>query len=545
LASLSRVTTAQVFAIAGPAMVANLTTPLIGIVSTIAIGRLGDATLLGGVAIASVIFDCLFWLFAFLRMSTVAFTAQALGAGELQEIRAQLVRGLIIAALIGACLIALQVPLAAILLNAMGGSDGVTRAARIYFAIRIWSAPLALANYVVLGWLIGQARATLALGVQIAINLINMAATILLVLVLDAGIGGAALAAVIAEAGGLSLGILIAWRLTQASPPLERAALFDRTKLLRMLAVNRDIMIRTAALITAFLFFTAQGARSGDVILAANAVLNNFLLISAFFLDGLANAAEQLCGRAYGARDHIAFASAVRLVIRWGFGIALMVAAVFALFGPALIDAMTASADVRQHARDYLWFVVLAPLPGVFAFAYDGIFIGATWAREMRNQRRHRMDGDPDSRGTRCRPVHRRGLLLRQDREKSPQPENARGAFARYPTETADPDPYERRYAWAAGYARLYGCERRHGGEVVEQDCRGTILRDARKSALLRMRFVFSSLMVRSAATPRVSNHAAANARNRSTRTLNRPILRRDRCGIGADDFRQRIAAGA
>jgi MATE family multidrug resistance protein len=212
-----------------------------------------------------------------------------------------------------------------------------------------------------------------------------MAATILLVLVLDAGIGGAALAAVIAEAGGLALGILLAWRLTRKSPPLDRAALFDRTRLLRMLAVNRDIMIRTAALITTFLFFTAQGARAGDVTLAANAVLNNFLLISAFFLDGLANAAEQLCGRAYGARDRIAFSGAVRLVIRWGFGVALAVAAVFALLGPSLIDAMTASADVRQHARDYLWFVVLAPLPGVFAFAYDGIFIGATWAREMRN----------------------------------------------------------------------------------------------------------------------------------------------------------------
>jgi MATE family multidrug resistance protein len=366
-------------------MVANLTTPLIGIVSTIAIGRLGDATLLGGVAIASVIFDCLFWLFAFLRMSTVAFTAQALGAGELPEMRALLVRGLIIAALVGASLIALQVPLAAILLDAMGGSDGVTRAAGVYFAIRIWSAPLALANYVVLGWLIGQARAMLALGVQIAINIINMAATILLVLVLDAGIGGAAMAAVIAEASGLLLGLLIARRLTRGSPPLERAALLDRTKLVRMLAVNRDIMIRTAALITALLFFTAQGAHSGDVILAANAVLNNFLLISAFFLDGLANAAEQLCGRAYGARDRIAFSGAVRLVTRWGSGVAVAVAAVFALLGPSLIDAMTASVEVRQQARDYLWFVVLAPLPGVFAFAYDGIFIGATWARDMRN----------------------------------------------------------------------------------------------------------------------------------------------------------------
>jgi MATE family multidrug resistance protein len=366
-------------------MVANLTTPLIGIVSTIAIGRLGDATLLGGVAIASVIFDCLFWLFAFLRMSTVAFTAQALGAGEAQEMRAILVRGFVIAALAGACLIVLQIPLGAILLDAMGGSAGVTRAAKTYFTIRIWSAPLALANYVVLGWLIGQARAKLALTVQIAINLINMAATAVLVLELDAGIAGAAIAAVVAEAAGLVLGILIARRLTYGQPAIPRAALLDRAKLMRMLSVNRDIMIRTASLIAVFLFFTAQGARAGDVTLAANAVLNNFLLISAFFLDGLANAAEQLCGRAYGARDRIGFSSAVRLVILWGFGFALAVSAVFALLGPSLIDAMTASADVRQIARDYLPFVVLSPLLAVFAFAYDGVYIGATWARDMRN----------------------------------------------------------------------------------------------------------------------------------------------------------------
>jgi multidrug resistance protein, MATE family len=366
-------------------MVANLTTPLIGIVSTIAIGRLGDATLLGGVAIASVIFDCLFWLFAFLRMSTVAFTAQAHGAGETLELRALLVRGFVVAALIGAGLIVLQIPLAAVLLGAMGGSEGVTLAAKIYFSIRIWSAPLALANYVVLGWLIGQARARLALAVQIAINLINMAATIALVLVLHAGIAGAAIAAVVAEAAGLLLGVAIARRLGRGLPKIPRATLFDRAKLLRMFAVNRDIMIRTASLISVFLFFTAQGARAGDVTLAANAVLNNFLLISAFFLDGLANAAEQLCGRAFGARDRSAFSGAVRLVVLWGAGFAIAVAAVFALFGAGLIDLMTAGAEVRQHARDYLGFVVLAPLLGVFAFAYDGIYIGATWAREMRN----------------------------------------------------------------------------------------------------------------------------------------------------------------
>jgi MATE family multidrug resistance protein len=366
-------------------MVANLTTPLIGIVSTIAVGRLGDATLLGGVAVASVIFDCLFWLFAFLRMSTVAFTAQALGAGESQEMRALLLRGLAVAALIGAGLIVLQIPLAAVLLQAMGGSEGVTRAAKAYFSIRIWSAPLALTNYVVLGWLIGQARAKLALMVQIAINVINMAATVLLVLVLHAGIAGAAIAAVVAEAAGLVLGILTARRLTFGQPWVPRAALLDRAKLVRMLLVNRDIMIRTAALISAFLFFTAQGARAGDITLAANAVLNNFLLLNAFFLDGLANAAEQLCGRAFGAGDRNGFSTAVRLVIRWGFGFALAVTAVFALFGAGLIDIMTASEAVRRGARDYMWFVVLAPLLAVFAFAYDGVFIGATWARDMRN----------------------------------------------------------------------------------------------------------------------------------------------------------------
>jgi MATE family, multidrug efflux pump len=290
-----------------------------------------------------------------------------------------------VAALIGTTLIALQIPLAAVLLGAMGGSEGVTRAAKTYFTIRIWSAPLALANYVVLGWLIGQARAKLALSVQVAINVINMAATVLLVLVLHAGIAGAAIAAVVAEAAGLMLGILTARRLTDGQPPVPRAALLDRAKLMRTLAVNRDIMIRTASLIAVFLFFTAQGARAGDVTLAANAVLNNFLLVNAFFLDGLANAAEQLCGRAYGARNRIGFSSAVRLVILWGTAFALAVTAIYALFGPMLIDIMTASAEVRRGARDYLWFVALAPILAVFAFAYDGIYSGATWAREMRN----------------------------------------------------------------------------------------------------------------------------------------------------------------
>jgi MATE family multidrug resistance protein len=381
----TKVTTARVFAIAGPAMVANLTTPLIGIVSTTAVGRLGDAALLGGVALASFMFDCLFWLFGFLRMGTLAFTAQAIGAGETAQTRLHLMRGLNAAALIGAGLIALQLPLAAVLFQMMGGSETVTRAARGYFNIRIWSAPLALANYVVLGWLIGQARAGLALAVQVVINVVNMAATAALVLGLGAGIAGAAIAAALAEASGLAIGLSIAWRLAGGTLAVRRAELFDRAGLMRMLSVNRDIMIRTAALIAAFLFFTAQGARAGDTTLAANAVLNNFLLVSAFFLDGLANAAEQLCGQAYGAGDRSAFSAATRLVVQWGLGFAIVVAILFALFGSKLIDVMTASEDVRRAARDYLIFVAFSPLLSVFAFAFDGVYIGATWARDMRN----------------------------------------------------------------------------------------------------------------------------------------------------------------
>jgi MATE family multidrug resistance protein len=225
----------------------------------------------------------------------------------------------------------------------------------------------------------------LALSVQVVINLINMAVTVALVLGLQMGIAGAAIAALVAEATGLLLGLLVAQHLMRGSLFVSAAVLFDRTKLMRMLAVNRDIMIRTAALITAFLFFTAQGARAGDVTLAANAVLNNFLLISAFFLDGLANAAEQLCGRAFGARDRAAFSGATRLVVAWGFAFALAVALVFLLLGAHLIDFMTASEEVRRMARDFLIFVVVSPLLSVFAFAFDGVYIGATWARDMRN----------------------------------------------------------------------------------------------------------------------------------------------------------------
>jgi len=379
-----QITHRGVLAIAVPMTLSNATTPLLGVVATAVIGRLGQAHLLGAVAMSSVVFDCMFWLFSFLRMSTVALTAQALGRHDVAEERATLMRALLIAAASGLALIVLQVPLGAAIYSLMGASADTTRAAELYFHVRIWSAPFVLANYVLFGWLVGLARSNVALALQVAINLTNAIAITILVVVLELGVAGAALAAVVAEAVGTAFGLVVALRIVGARMP-DVATIFDRARLIRLLLVNRDIFIRTALLIGAWGFFAAQGARSGDVVLAANSVLHNLMLVGAFFVDGFALAAEQLCGRAIGARNGAAFARAVKLSLTWGFGFGFATTLLILLLGPWLIDLMTASPEVRLAARGYLVYAAFASVIGVFAFAYDGIYIGATWTRDMRN----------------------------------------------------------------------------------------------------------------------------------------------------------------
>ncbi|MEA2989637.1 MAG: multidrug resistance protein family [Alphaproteobacteria bacterium] len=379
------ITHARVFAIAGPAMLANLTTPLLGIVNTAAIGRLGEPYLIGGVALAAVVFDGIYWLFGFVRMGTVALTAQAVGASDVREQRAVLSRALLVAIAIGLALVALQAPLASAAYGLLGGSAEVRQAAESYFFVRIWAAPFTLGNLTMLGWLIGQARTGTALALQIAINSLNIVLTVALVLGLDFGIAGAAFAAATAEAVGFAAGLVVAWRLLGGRFELEPALVFQRQKLLRMLAVNRDIMIRTAGVIGAFSFFASQGARAGDAALAANAVLHNFVMIGSFFLDGMATAAEQLCGRSVGARDRSGFLRATRLSLGWGLCFGAASSVVFLVGGNALIDLMTTSAQVRSTAREFMLFAALAPMLGALAYTLDGVYIGATWARDMRN----------------------------------------------------------------------------------------------------------------------------------------------------------------
>ncbi len=379
------VTHARVLGIAVPMIFAHVTTPLLGIVSAAAIGRLGDATLLAAVALGAVIIDVLFWAFVFLRMGTIGLTAQALGANDDTERRAVIARALLLGLAIGIAMIALQRPIVAGALALMGASAEVNAAADTYVSLRLWSAPATFVNFAVLGWLIGQARTVTGLVLQVVINLANMALTVLFVSHLGYGVKGAAAANAIAEAGGALIGIAVVLVLLGGRFGVAWRVVLDRTRIVRTIAINRDIMIRTAALVGSFAFFTRQGAVGGDTVLAANAILMNFVGVVAFFLDGFATSAEQLGGQAVGARHEASFRRAVILSGLWAIAFGTAASTAFYLFGGAAIDLISTSEAVRAEARRFLPYAALTPFTGVMAFLLDGVFIGATWSAAMRN----------------------------------------------------------------------------------------------------------------------------------------------------------------
>lgn len=376
---------ARVVRLALPMTLAHLSTPLLGIADAAIIGRLGQAHLLGAIAAAAIIFDFLFWSFGFLRMGTAGLTAQALGAADRDEQRATLIRALLIAVSIGTAMIVLQAPIAWISFAALDATPEVTHAAQQYFDIRIWSAPFVLVNYAVLGAIIGRGRTTVALVLQVLIHIGNILFNIALVYGFALGVRGSAAGTVAAETAGMLAGFFIAWRMYGDLFKIARGLIFDRAKIARMFAINRDIFIRNIALLFAFAFFAGQGARGGDVVLAGNAVLINLFLVTAYFLDGFGTAAEQLCGQSLGARDAKSFRAAVRLTSFWSLAFAAGLAAAALLCGSSFIEFLTTNPQVRAYARDYLVFAALAPLAGVLAFELDGVFVGATWTRDMRN----------------------------------------------------------------------------------------------------------------------------------------------------------------
>ena len=375
----------RILTLALPMTLSHVTTPLLGLVDATVIGRLGEAHLLGAVALGAVIFDFVFWSFGSLRMATAGLTAQATGAGNRHEVDLTLARAFLVAGVTGLLLILLQWPIATLAFSMAGASQAVTDALSTYFFIRIWAAPFTLANYVILGSTLGRGRTDLGLLLQVAINVANIVFTMALVLGFSLGIAGAAIGTALAEVLGAGLGIVVLRRLGSNPLAVTWPEVLHRAAMLQTLAMNRDIMIRNVALILAFSIFSALGARSGDVTLAANAVLYNMFLIGGYFLDGFATAAETLCGQSIGARDERSFRRAIHLSLGWSLGFGLAVSALFLIGGGFFIDFVSTNPEVRSYARDYLVFAALTPLFGAAAFAFDGIYTGATWTRSMRD----------------------------------------------------------------------------------------------------------------------------------------------------------------
>lgn len=380
---MTEITHGRVLRIAGPIVLSNATVPLLGAVDTAVIGQLGDPASLGAVGIGAVILATLYWAFGFLRMSTSGLAAQAHGAGDEGERSAVLIRALIIGTLAGLALVLAQLLLFAAAFWVAPASAQVEGLARDYLAIRIWGAPATIALYALTGWLVGLGRTRGVLILQLWQNGLNIALDLWFVLGLGWGVPAVALATLIAEWTGVLLALWLARDAFGAALRTALARLGDRHALRLMFSASRDIMARTVLLQLSFTTFVFLGARFGDVTLAANQVLMQFLEITAFALDGFAFAAEALVGQAIGARSVPQTRAAGRICMQWGFGGAAALAVVFAVTGPWIIDLMTTAPEVREAARSYLPWLVAAPLIGVAAWVYDGIFIGALLTGDM------------------------------------------------------------------------------------------------------------------------------------------------------------------
>ncbi len=379
----------DVWTIALPASIAFITEPLVGLVDITVIGRLGDAGMLGGLVLGALVFDVLFSLAYFLRIGTAGLVAQAVGARDSRDGLLHVSRALVLGLGIGLVMIVLAAPILAFAMWLLAPQGGVATALADYFHWRIWAAPFSLINYALLGWFYGRAAAKTGMMLQLLLHLVDIALSIWFVHGLGWGVPGAAFATVIGQAVAAGLGLAILVRhyggIGALLGRLAPGELRDAAGIRRMFGLSRDLMIRSMALMGAYAWFAAQGSRMGEVPLAANAVLLNLLMIVGYFLDGIAQAGEQLTGKAVGANWRPAFERAYGLTMLWGLVIALGLGGVWYLSGPWVIGFMTTNAAVQAHAMSYLPIAALCALTFMPAFVYDGILIGATLNVTMRN----------------------------------------------------------------------------------------------------------------------------------------------------------------
>jgi len=371
---------------AGPIILANISVPLLGAVDTAVVGHLSEAYYIGAVAIGAMLFNFIYHLFNCLRMGTTGPTAQARGAGNHAEVRVMIKRALLLAGVIGSVLIALQLPILTLAFLFIDASAEVEQYARQYFLIRVWALPAVLGTYAIIGWFYGLRNARIPLVIQVVTNSINIALDLLFVFGFGWGVAGVAIASLIAEYTGLVIGVLYVRRTLRTLPDGGRPSpLLDHAQLLRMITINSDIVLRTLCVVSVLGFFMAKSAGLGDVPLAANQVLYNFLVFTSYGLDGFAHAAEAILGESVGKRDRAAFRHSMRVVFVWAGIVGLLNVLIYAVAGHGIIALLTNIPEVRAAAADYLWWPVLLPIVSVWAFTYDGVYLAATRTRIMRN----------------------------------------------------------------------------------------------------------------------------------------------------------------
>lgn len=373
-------------ALAIPLIISTLTTPLLGAVDTVVVGQLPDPAYIGAVAIGAIIYNTMYWLFGFLRVSTSGFAAQAHGANNHAQGILALSRPFLIAAVVGICIILLQRPIEYLSFTLIHPEPKVHALASDYFNIRIWGAPFTLMNYVILGWLMGMSRIKVSLMLQVCMNLLNIVLDLLFVYVFAWGVSGVAIATLLSEIAAFVLGILYIWRTSPyifKVPPLKELVEIDSFK--QMMSVNRDLFIRTLCLLTVFNLFTAKGASFGTEVLAANAVLIQIHYIMAYFFDGFANASSIMVGKAIGSRDEHLFKKVLTFSWQWGIISSVFLSCIYYLCKDFLILLFTRIPSVIDLINHYSIWITVYPLTASFGLMLYGVFTGATKGVPIRN----------------------------------------------------------------------------------------------------------------------------------------------------------------
>lgn len=381
----TRTTKQRLWALALPMMLANSSIALFGLVDAAVVGHLDDETYLAGVALASVLFDFLYWGVTFLRMGTTGVAAQAFGGRDMQACRGAFFESGVIAVVLGLVMLVCHLPLMNFGFELLGASDTATAKAEIYFQTKIFGAPAVLLSMVLMGWLIGVQEAKLVLKLTALTSLVNIALDLLFVFGFHLGIEGVAFASLLASYFSAGLGLLFCSRVFKQHGMAFKVMSLDTVRLKRLLSLNLNILIRTLCLITAFALFTRSGAQQGDVLLAANTVLLSFQMLLALALDGYANALEVLVGEAIGEKNRTKLSEVIAVGTLWSVLSALAFSFAYFACGQYLITLLTDIIEVREAAKDYLIWLVASPLIAVWCFVFDGVFIGATQGRAMRD----------------------------------------------------------------------------------------------------------------------------------------------------------------